>query len=117
MKSKAKTIESLDDLQDLRSRNIVAQYKLPLNEILPRYNKLEEEVRAAGGEIEFDFADESQPLDKASTMIKGLASGAVISYELTHGEEVAFPMPPQTIAGIEDKYLRTVMFQMRGVIT
>lgn len=76
-------IEHFLDFKDGRALDIARKYELDIREILPIYLRLVKEITKGGGQIEIDPRDDN--------IVKRLACGTVISYELTKRE--AFKLP------------------------
>lgn len=83
-RKKPKLIRSVKDLSDSRAREIVNEFGLSIEDILPFYNDLDIEADKHGGDIESDLAEPQE------TVIKRLASAAVVAYELESRKRVRF---------------------------
>jgi len=90
-------ISSIDDLVDSRARGIADRYKLDVKEILPLYLELAKEVSTNGGKIEIDTEDPQTPVNVHEGYKRKVASGAVISYELTKINSVQFPIAEKPV--------------------
>ena len=99
-------INSIDDLRDERGKNIAKQYKLDVKEILPRYSKLQREFENKNLEIELSKDNISLNVFDKGELIKNLACGAIICYELTQRESVRFPNKNFGIFGLRGKFNR-----------
>jgi len=90
-------IVTLDDLQDYRARAIAHRHELGVMEILPGYLELAGEVRANGGYTKVSIGGPNAPLDIPAGLIRKLACGAILSYEITKRPAIQFPIAKRLV--------------------
>jgi hypothetical protein len=113
MNMNTRSINSTDDLNHPRAREIAQRLGIRANEILPLYLQLEEEVIRCGGELNLDLEDpDLRDIEKSP--VRKIACGAIICYELSLEDVLKFPTANAMCIA---ENLMIIIARMKGVIT
>lgn len=81
-------INSIDDFKDERSKELVKNYDLEIEEILFDFIDFQNELSKIDEEFKFNLKDPNLPLNIFDTYKKKYANSLVVMYELLHSKTI-----------------------------